>query len=292
MILQHHPQALQLLLPAIELIVRDISLAVRACATAPLIIMLNHDRDIAVHLFKELVSADDRLLGTSHADAFLYYALMTHFDSLKPILGWMLASDVEGVRKVGATRSCLASLRITAARPLATQCLNGSVVERTAAAEVFAANAKWYDTSSFCHKALERLFRDKDENVAKIAARCFGGFKGDQLGNHISLVEKFVQSPAFKIHSLPLIEALEKTTARLPEITCRVCELFLEQVGTAASSPAGSEGWAATIIGKLVVRIYSQNTNAALQRRCLDMIDRMTEIQAYGIDEVFHLFDR
>lgn len=112
------------------------------------------------------------------------------------------------------------------------------------------------------------------------------------MGNHVPLVEKFVESPAYKVHSLSLIEALEETTAKLPVITCRACELFLEQVGTVASNVMRSEAGTARIVAKLVVRIYSQTANATLHKRCLDMMDRMAEMQTYGFDEVLDLFDR
>jgi hypothetical protein len=54
-------------------------------------------------------------------------------------------------------------------------------------------------------------------------------FEGDELGDYISLVEAFVDSPAFSSDEYNLIHALEKTTAKLPnEVTYRVCDRFLE----------------------------------------------------------------
>jgi len=157
------------------------------------------------------------------------------------------------------------------------------------AAEIFAANLRTARFRSFCEDALIQLFNDPDEKVRSEAATCFNDLEGEQLGEYVRLVEAFVQSPAFANNYESLIHVLEETTAKLPDITCLVCEHFLDAVGSDASRIRTAKE---DIISELIVRVYSQSTDQELRARCLDMIDRMTQREVYGLSEALALYDR
>ncbi len=281
-----------LFLPTLKRMVVDPSIAVRACVANALIGVLRHDRDLAVDLFKQLCETEDVLLKTNYVDHFLYYALQTHFEALEPILHRMLSSEDAEVATTGARQACLASFVVDGARPLVEHCLSGNKPLRMGAAKVFAVNLDKARCRVLCESALLRLFNDSEEEVRSEAAMCFGDLEGEQLGDCIKSVEAFIDSPAFATNPDPLIRALEKTTAKLPDLTCLICERFLDVAGTDAADIRTGRAFDARTVSQLLVRVYSQSKDQAIQSRCLDVIDRMTQMHIYGLHEVFDQFER
>jgi len=161
-----------------------------------------------------------------------------------------------------------------------------------AVAEVSVANLYTVSFREFCKKALIQLFNDPNKEVRSQAAKCFFGFEREELGEHISLVESFVLSSAFTTSYQGLIRALKKTTAKLPEVTCQVCQHFINAVGADAPDIHARSGAEADTVSQLLIRVYTQNKNLALQSRCLDSIDRMVQIRAYGLNQALELYER
>jgi hypothetical protein len=272
-------------------IIRDSSIAVRSCAAEVLVAMLNYDRDLAVNFFLKLCETEDALLATSTVENFLYYAVPTHFKKLVPILERMLASDLPEVVKVGARQACLSSLMIEEARYLGESCLAGTETHRISAAEIFVANLKIAQFRQFCETGLIQLFNDSNEAVHSQASRCFFEFEGQELGNYRQLVEDFVESRAFATNHRELIHALEKTTAKLPDITCSICEKIVS-ISKSNNRSDTSHIPYADKISKLLIRVYSQSKDEKLRSRCLDLVDSMAQTGVYGLSEALQEFER
>jgi hypothetical protein len=98
------------LLPALESLVRDPSIAVRACAAEGLQMIMPQYRELAVVLFQRLCEADDALLATGPVASFLFTAVHTHFTGLEPLLKRMLNSGRPEVNIIAAQASCFAAL--------------------------------------------------------------------------------------------------------------------------------------------------------------------------------------
>jgi hypothetical protein len=160
------------------------------------------------------------------------------------------------------------------------------------AAEVCAANLRTASFRSMCEEALIALFNSPYEKVRSKAGTCFHGFKGEELGAYEEMTETFVQSPAFASHYFNLIHALDLTTAKLPKLTCSACEQFLHTFGQVAGDIRTGHAADADIICRLIVRGYSQARDEALQTRCLNVIDHMVQMRAYGFEKVLGLYDR
>jgi len=175
---------------------------------------------------------------------------------------------------------------------LAQQCLSGTEPQRIGAAQVFAANLRTAHLRSFCEEALTQLFKDLDERVRSEAAQCFNGFEREELAEYSGLIEAFAQSPAFPANHQWVIRALEETTSRLPDATLLVCERFLDTVGAAAADIRTHSAADAATVSQLLVRVESQATDKMLRARCLDLIDRMTLIGAYGLNEALAEYER
>ena len=278
--------------PHLKLMVKDPSDATRACVAEALLGVLRHNRNLAVELFVELCDADERLLATHLFENFLKYAVPTHFTQLDPVLVRMMKSEDEAVATAGALWGCYASLTVEEALPLASRCVSGSKPQRLGAAEVYVANLKLSAHRSVSEKMLGRLFSDCEAEVRQEAARCFYEFEGRELMEYGSLIEEYIQSPAFESEHNPLFDALEKTTANMPNVvlmSCeRVFELAADKTGDLSTAVAGTSG----TMAKLIVRVYSRTTDSSLKSRCLDIIDKMSLFRAHGLEVITEEFDR
>ena len=146
---------------------------------------------------------------------------------------------------------------------------------------------------SYCEDALIKLFDDPNENVRAEAARCFLRFEGMQIGEYVRLVTEFISSNAFQRNYYPLLRALEQTTAKLPEVTLLACERFIDVAGLAAADVSTREpGDDASTIIKLTLRAYQQSSDEAIRARSLDLIDKLMEHGAYGINDALEEFER
>jgi len=45
-------------------------------------------------------------------------------------------------------------------------------------------------------------------------------------------------------------------------------------------------------LSKLLVRLYSQSTDEAVKTRCLDLIDRMVQLGAFGLADALAAYER
>lgn len=223
----------------------------------------------------------------------LYYALETDFEALATIVERMIISELPEVVNVGARQACLISLVREEARWLAELCMSGTEAHRMAAAEIFVANLRNAHLREFCENALIQLFNDSSEEVRSQAARCFLHFEGEELGDYISLVEAFVDSPAFSTDDNNLIHALEETTAKLSDaVTYRVCDRFLEGLRSDDSDVRQRAGIKADKVSKLLLKLYNQSKDQELQLRCLNLIDFMSQMEVYGLAEALTEYER
>jgi hypothetical protein len=272
---------------ALHQIIKDPSIGVRACAAEALMAVLNYDRNLAVQLFLQLCDTADSLLSVHSTEQFLYYALLTHSQELSPILERMLNSDNSEVREVGARQACLYFLGREEAKALAEHCLSGSNEQRKELAKIFSFNLRKGYQRDFCEQSLTQLFNDSEREVRSEAASCFAHLEGAELGNHMDLVDQFIESHAFGDSQYQLLRALEKTTAKLPQIVIQVCERALDN-----KTNNMNHGIDMTIMSKLLLRVYSQDSNPSLQSRCLDIVDRMTQMGVYDLDQALQVFER
>ena len=278
--------------PALEKMVQDPSIAVKSCVAQTLLGVLRHDRDLAVELFRQLCNTEDALLQTRFIERFLFYALQTHFPELSQVLQRMVSSQLSDVASAGARQACLTALDQPEAADIAELCLSGSEAQRIGAAQVMAANVKTATYRSFCEDALIKLFNDTRDNVRAEAAKCFSSFEGTQLEEYVHLVTQFVFSNAFQKNYYPLLMALEETTAKLPEVTLKACERFVDIARSAISNTGTEEAWNADTVTKLTLRTYQQSSDNTIRARSLNLIDKFMEYGTYEMNEALEDFER
>lgn len=274
-------------LPTLEQMAVDPSPAVRAVVAETLGPLWIQDAALAIRLCVRLCTAsDDRLLKTHYVESFLWRVVQDSFPNVKSIVERMITSSVPTVQRAGARVACWTSFFDDEAYELATRCFFGTADMRLGMAQVLAGQVTRFD----CDQALTLLFDDPDDDVRTVAAQCFRVMRDDELGKHTALVASFVLSAAFAGHQQDLIHALQETTVRQPDVTCMVAEGYIDGMAGGLMGPYTGD---AEAISQLVVRLYTQATDAGIKTRCLDLIDRMSETAGmYQLDEAMQEYER
>ena len=99
-----------------------------------------------------------------------------------------------------------------------------------------------------------------------------------------ALLESFAQSKAFPDHMDILIRTLTNIPTRLPAKTIDICQRAVDiaraDLGDMTTAHLGTGYFLITI----VLRLYRQG-NTALRTQCLDVIDQLTDLNAYDIEK-------
>ncbi len=123
-------------------------------------------------------------------------------------------------------------------------------------------------------------------------ATCFHAFEGEQLGDYQKCIEVFVLSQSFVTNPYHVIHALESTDAQLPEITCLACETCFRIMDANPFTWDPQSMVRADTLGKLLLRVYSQQKDEILKTRCLDLIDHLLQRGEYSLSHVLVEYDR
>ena len=281
---------------AIERLVNDESVAVRACASSTLLAIINHDSEFALGQFLRLVEPrgnktdDDRLLATRCVERFINYGLYEHFGHLRRVVERMLHSGQSETSKAGARLSSIAVLlHHDDAEALVKEALRGNSSQRLGVAQVASAHVGKVEYRQWSEQQLLPLFNDSDSEVCQEAASCFRSLEGHPLESYENLIDQFCESAAYQEDSFSILYALEKSPQKLPGITHTVCEKFLERFSDEAGDIRTRRAGDSRSLSKLILRTYHQHQRDEWASQCLDLIDRMCLEGVYdvraGLDE-------
>jgi hypothetical protein len=260
---------------AIESLVKDPSLAVRACSVECLAAVLRIDGSDAVAKFIDLTKDRHFPLGSMFVDGFLHYAVYTDYEMLRELLLRMVQDNNADVRKTAAQQIAVASFRNVDARHDLALVLEADPVCRAGVAEVDAASLYVAECRDAARTRLMRHFEDESGEVRDAASRCFLNISDDQLCNESDLISAFIASPAFEANAYDLLHPLERSAARLPDVVCRIGERAAE-LQREQKEPSHGHWWTSEL-ATLVLRLYEQTRDESIKTRCLDVIDSMIE---------------
>ena len=136
------------------------------------------------------------------------------------------------------------------------------------------------------------LFSDTETEVRRAASQCFQGFEGNDLSEYETLIKEYIQSLAFEPEYNPLFEALEWTSAYMPDIVLMACERLFDLAGDKVGNISTAIAGSSATIAKLIVRVYSRTLDADIRSRCLDIVDKMSILRAHGLEVITEEFDR
>ncbi len=278
--------------PYLEKMVNDESLGVRACVADTVLVALRHDRCLAVNLFLELVETDDRLLSTHFVELFIKYAAQTHYEQLEPVLQRMIASEDEEVANAGARQTCLASLNVEKALPLAKRCVDGEDPLRIGAAEVYAANLKNATHRTSCKEALGEFFKDSHRQVRSSAIACFDRLGGMEFREYQDLIHRFLESSPRQNEFRPVFRALRESICDDPMLLLTVCVRYLQLVGMDIANIETSASVHGRDVTSLILRAYRQSVDPEVKGVCLDAVDVLSLRSIFELDDALNEFER
>ena len=280
--------------PTLDRMIRDRSAAVLSCVVGTLRAVSCHDPALGMSLFLNMNLSEDRLLATHHVCDFIHGHLRDDFPELRPIIERMLRSSEPDVCKAGARFASIANLIHEGAADLVDEALRGDARQRFGVAQVAAANIAGPEYRAWCEATLVALFDDDDPGVRRESALCFRQLQDETLDDYGDLIATFCGSKAFEEDSSWILHTLEKSSGRLPGMTCEVCEKFLDRFADEAR-----DGWAgragagdADTVAKLIFRTYQQHQDDEWTSRSLDLIDRLCLERIHDAGREFEQFER
>jgi hypothetical protein len=276
-------------------LVTDQSVAVRACAARTLMSVAYHNTPCALTLFKKLIGSDDYLFATDYVQRFIAAALGNHLKETRSYIEQMLSSPEKEVNEMGGRFACLARLHHSEANDLAEAALNGNASCRMGATVVVNDNLLDPRCKEWCEQKLMILFYDKETEIRKKAAGSFWYLwngRDVSLTQYNSLIEAFLDSPAFAEEPTYLLHALDDTRQRVPEAILDVCEEFVEKCADQARDIRTALAADEMTVGRLVFRAYAQLESKELRYRTLNLIDRMCEEGLQSAGKHFAEFER
>ncbi|MGW6694930.1 AAA family ATPase [Rhodococcus sp. NPDC054953] len=265
------------LLPVVERLATDAVLAVRVCAAEGVIAVMNHDSTQAFSIIERLFDAPIEVLDTRPTERLLTYAVLWAPERFGIVLALALDGPDEVAQRAGHVWA------VAARHDSIPSAVPGSIHDlpipaRSGAAEVFAA-----DPSGSIDVLME-LFEDDDAGVRSSAAGVLRELKALPPHEIDKLVEAFVSSAAFVEHVDDLVGELSRMTTTLPSETITVCERAVAIAGGDLANIGSARALTGRQLVTVVLRLYRQG-NEATRGRCLDLVDRLSELNAYGTAE-------
>jgi hypothetical protein len=287
------PNRIEYLLPVLQQVVVDPSMAVRSMAARTLICILNHNRELAVLLTTLLLKdIDELLLGTQFVERLIFYCIYTHFSTVKPIIEQMLSSQFKSVKMAGARLAMQAMLIESNDNLFPAACFDNSIEQRKGFVQVLYPTVKIPEYQNACVHRLVDFFNDEDEKVRSLASKCFRTLETGQLESMQDIIKSFLESRAFQDNYDDIIYVLDEESLYLPDIAFEVCEKFIEIVGDEASDTRTSAAGTAHHVTDILLKVYSQTKDQTVKEKSLDIIDKLLEIGAYSMGDRIDRYER
>lgn len=266
---------LDVLLPVVRSLAADPILCVRAFAAEAVLALMNHQPETAYDIGAELLDADIDLYDTERVERLMVYLLVREPTRFSPLLKRALSGPGPVAERAGHLWAVL-SFRDSLPSDVPDEFTDLPKEARRGIAASCAHNA------TEATGLLVALFDDPDEEVREQAASSMRYLESLPSETVASLVHGFLPSKAFEEHFDELVREMESVESVDNELALRVCE---RAVGLAGSQ-LGDVRTARIGMGQHVMvsllRIYRQGDDDQRQR-CLDVIDRLSELNAYGL---------
>jgi hypothetical protein len=263
--------------PAVQALANDPILAVRTCAADAVAAMLNRDPAQGILLGEELFDTSIEVLDARTTERLLIHLMRRNPERFSNTL-----ADGLGASDAIATRAGVvwgaAFVNDVLGPGLPSEVLGLPPAARRGAAEVFQSNL------ADCKDELARLFDDPDDEVRRRAARGMRHLDDLDATDAETLIRAFLESRSFAEHFDDLIDALDHMTATLPDIAIEVCERAVDAAGTDMGDIRTARALTGPRVTTIVLRLYRQS-EPTLRSRCLDLVDRLTEIGAHGVTD-------
>ncbi|HET6187417.1 MAG TPA: hypothetical protein VFE59_10490 [Trebonia sp.] len=257
----------------------------------------------------EPLPADPRLLlASSQLRNLLLRLCWARYDIAEPVVARMIAffdtataEDVPAALKAAATQAAHnAAMVATAAAckdPVALALTQRLAIKQLPFRRgITAALARLLPTGEVNDElasVLADLFDDPDDDLARLAGHvlAFLPLLHDDLARR--LLSAACHARTFTLEPSQVINAADQYQGEVSGTVVEIAERFFELHHSQARDLRGNGGHAASILGRLVIRIYARETrNPALAARTLNLIDAMVLARSYGLEDQLALLDR
>lgn len=276
-LLRTSDEHLDTLAPVVAELASDPILAVRVSAAEAVGALTLHDPDRALDIAESLFDTNDDVLDARSTEQLLRWAVIRAPERFAPVL----RRAVTGVGPI-ATRSgrtwAVAQYHGALRDPVPDNIEELQPAARAGAAEMFAANA--HDSTDH----LTVLFSDPAPEVRERAARVWWNLDNPDLQILEKLTGAFISSPALEDDDMDgLVRVYARLPGRLPDTTLEVCKRVIHVAGSELGDIRTARSAGSRDLIALILRYYRQGDDDS-RKRCLDLIDRLVELNAYDVD--------
>ena len=274
------------LLPVIETLADDHSLRVRFGAAAAVHVLANHRPDRALDIAESLFQTPE-VLNSNNSENLLGYAVLRRPVRFVPLLSRALrhvdsSADPQGGKGSVARRAgriwAVAYLRNQLPSSITKDVSTLPVAARVGAAHILAANVP--DSLD----VLPVLFDDDDPEVQRSASFAVRYIAEISANEQDALLDALVKSKAFSVGKELLFIELRELPGELPNSTITACERAIDLAGALVGDISTAEAGLGTHLSDVVVRLYKESGDE-LKIRCLDIIDKLVEFNAFDIQK-------
>jgi hypothetical protein len=238
--------------------------------------------DAAKWLGQLLELAPMALASESGRAALLHLDQLDHY-AARPILAALLDGPDAGLSALAAALIMARSFDDPRWLPERAAILDGDEEWRAAAAHV-AANQIDSDThNAELNSLIVGFFNDESELVRVAAADVFRNLNTKAMGLHADLYRGYLNSRFFEGERTYFLHRLEDAPAALDALVLELIELAAAKVSNIATG-RGTIGYR---LWEPLMRVYTSNEgNADVRKRCLDIIDQLVISDIGGSDKL------
>lgn len=281
-------------------LMNDSNLKVRAIAQRLCLHFFNESSELALDLFLNSCSGvDDLFLANPFLMECMSYLWRVEVDRIAPLLERMIASEIPKVAKRAAKIAIYGLVTKDCFRALAQQAIDGTVPQRSGAAQAIADLIDVPEWRGKCFDLFVKFCHDREEDVsARVSQVLRSGDELLQSTDGSRFANALVNSPAFERDSWSLVHGLEQYSGSLLpyaetiEVAVRrFCQF--ERSGTAADSR--DHHMTDHDLAPLLLRFYQQTEGPQhrdLRNICLDAWDNLLKTSGFhGSSTQLNLID-
>ncbi|MDQ3273687.1 MAG: NB-ARC domain-containing protein [Actinomycetota bacterium] len=264
--------------PTVTALAADPILAVRTWAAEAVVALMNSRPEIALGIANDLFGdAPVDVFDSVTACRLMRVALLRDPEMFAPHLRRALAGPDTVAERAGSVWA-VAFVHDSLGDGVPTELVGLSTAARRGVAAAFATDP------TVAPEQLVRLFDDEDPTVRTAAASAMRVLNDADAATAEMLVASFTASAAYEAHFDDLFRALGDSTRLLPETSITACERAVEIAGRELGDIRTRHAVTSDDIIAVVLRLYRLG-DTSMRVRCLDIIDRLSEAGAYGLEE-------
>jgi len=276
-VLFSQPHRADRLLPTVAALSRDPIIAVRTQAMIPLTALLNTHPDVALDHAQRLFDEPDiDIYASEPAMRLLTYAVLRAPNRFAP----HLTRAVNGPEDIAKRTGFIWVVALINDRMDPSITSDPATLPPAARAGVASTLA---NEPHLRPDLLMTLLDDPEEDVRDAAARCFYQLKETHTVTSQAVTTAFVTSKAFTKHFNALFHALADDLQITEDVVLDACRRAVVVAGTDLGDLRTARAAASRDLVTVVLRLYRQG-GPSIRTQCLDVIDRLSELNAYGLD--------